>query len=156
MSDVIYLLSGPNLDELGTREPAIYGSTTLSQHVERFREGARRVGMNVTHVQSNFEGDLVEAIHQARVDDALAIVINAASLTHYSWSLRDALANFGGIKIEVHLSNPLARESFRHVSTLAAVVDGSIAGFRELSYDLALAAIVARGDASAKGAADPA
>lgn len=156
MSDVIYLLSGPNLDELGTREPAIYGTTTLSQHVERFREGARRVGMSVTHVQSNFEGDLVEAIHQARVDDAVAIVINAAALTHYSWSLRDALANFGGIKVEVHLSNPLARETFRHISTLAAVVDGSIAGFGVLSYDLALEAIVARRDASFGGAADPA
>ncbi|OYV65258.1 MAG: hypothetical protein B7X07_03790 [Actinobacteria bacterium 21-64-8] len=156
MSNVVYLISGPNLDELGTREPAIYGATTLQQHVERFREGARRVGLGVTHVQSNFEGDLVEAIHQARLDDALAIVINAASLTHYSWSLRDALANFGGIKIEVHLSNPLAREDFRHVSTLAAVVDGSIAGFRELSYDLALAAVVARRDASASSATDPA
>ncbi|HQT99022.1 MAG TPA: type II 3-dehydroquinate dehydratase [Acidimicrobiales bacterium] len=156
MSDVVYLISGPNLDELGSREPAMYGTTTLHEHVERFREAARRVGLSVTHVQSNFEGDLVEAIHQARLDDALAIVINAASLTHYSWSLRDALANFGGIKIEVHLSNPLAREDFRHVSTLAAVVDGSIAGFRELSYDLALAAVVARRDASASSATDPA
>lgn len=156
MSDVIFLLSGPNLDELGTREPEIYGTTTLSQHVEHFREGARRVGLKVTHVQSNFEGDLVEAIHHARTDEVLAIVINAAALTHYSWSLRDALANFGGIKIEVHLSNPLARETFRHVSTLGAVVDGSIAGFGALSYDLALEAIVARRDASARGAADPA
>lgn len=156
MSDVIYVLSGPNLDELGSREPAIYGATTLAEHVARFRERALAAGLTVTDVQSNFEGDLVEAIHRARAEDAAAIVINAASLTHYSWSLRDALANFEGIKIEVHLSNPLARESFRHVSTLAAVVDGSIAGFRELSYDLALDAIVARRGASPGRPSDPA
>ncbi|MDE3007771.1 MAG: 3-dehydroquinate dehydratase [Acidobacteriota bacterium] len=149
MSNVIFLLSGPNLDELGIREPALYGTTTLAQHVARFTERASAAGCAVVHRQSNFEGDLVEAIHEARQDVALAIVINAGALTHYSWSLRDALANFSGIKIEVHLSNPLAREDFRHVSTLANVVDGSIAGFHALSYDLALEAVLALRNASA-------
>ncbi|HEY7931319.1 MAG TPA: type II 3-dehydroquinate dehydratase [Acidimicrobiales bacterium] len=149
MSNVIFLLSGPNLDELGVREPAVYGDTTLSQHVARFSARSSAAGCTVVHRQSNFEGDLVEAIHEARQDEALAIVINAGALTHYSWSLRDALVNFPGIKIEVHLSNPLAREDFRHVSTLASVVNGSIAGFRALSYDLALEAVIALRDTSA-------
>lgn len=149
MSNVIYLLSGPNLDELGQREPAIYGHASLHEHVARFTERARERGFSVKHLQSNFEGDLVEAVHAARDEGALAVVINAAALTHYSWSLRDALANFTGTKIEVHLSNPQARDDFRRVSTLANVVDGTIAGFRELSYDLALEAVVARHNASA-------
>ena len=149
MSNVIYLLSGPNLNELGQREPAIYGHTSLEEHAARFTQRAEERGLSVRHLQSNFEGDLVEAVHAAREEGALAIVVNAAALTHYSWSLRDALANYAGIKIEVHLSNPQAREDFRRVSTLAEVVDGSIAGFGELSYDLALEAVVARRDASA-------
>jgi 3-dehydroquinate dehydratase-2 len=91
-------------------------------------------------VQSNFEGDLIEAIHAAR-ESAQAIVINAGALTHTSWALADALAMFGGVKVEIHLSNPAAREPYRHVSTLAGVVDGSIAGFGATSYDLALDAV---------------
>ena len=140
MSNEILLLSGPNLDLLGTRNPEIYGTTTLAQHVERFSELAKDAGFSVRHVQSNFEGDLIEAVHAAR-DGAAAIVINAGALTHSSWALADALDTFDGVKIEVHISNPAAREPFRHLSTLAASVDGSIAGFGATSYELALDAV---------------
>ncbi len=139
MSNEILLLSGPNLDLLGTRNPEIYGTTTLAEHVERFRQLASEAGFSVRHVQSNFEGDLIEAVH-AR-GDAVAIVINAGALTHSSWALADALDTFTGIKVEVHISNPAAREPFRHLSTLAASVSGSIAGFGATSYELALDAV---------------
>lgn len=140
MSGEILVLSGPNLDELGTRSPEIYGRATLSEHVGRFREAARALGYRVSDVQSNFEGDLIEAVHAARASKD-AIVINLGALTHTSWALADALAIFEGVKVEVHLSNPAAREPFRHVSAIAGVVDGSIAGFGALSYDLALEAV---------------
>jgi len=139
MSKEILLLSGPNLDLLGTRNPEIYGTTTLAEHVERFRQLASEAGFSVRHVQSNFEGDLIEAVHAS--GDAVAIVINAGALTHSSWALADALDTFTGIKVEVHLSNPAAREPFRHLSTLAASVSGSIAGFGATSYELALDAV---------------
>jgi 3-dehydroquinate dehydratase II len=140
MSNEILLLSGPNLDLLGTRNPEIYGTTTLDQHVERFRELASDAGFSVRHVQSNFEGDLIEAVHAAR-GTAVAIVINAGALTHSSWALADALDTFNGVKVEVHISNPAAREPFRHVSTLAGSVNGSVAGFGATSYELALDAV---------------
>ena len=134
------LLSGPNLDLLGQRSPEIYGTQTLAEHVERFTLLAEAEHFSVCHLQSNFEGDLIEAVHGARsVSDA--IVINAGSLSHTSWALTDALATFDGIKVEVHLSNPAAREPFRHVSTLAPVVDGTVAGFGPTSYDLAMDAV---------------
>lgn len=141
MTNEILLLSGPNLDLLGIRSPEIYGSDTLERHVMRFTAQAETRGYAVRHVQSNFEGDLIEEIHAAR-GRTVAIVFNAASLTHSSWALHDALATFAGVKIEVHLSNPAAREPFRHVSTLAGAVDGSIAGFGAISYDLAFDAVV--------------
>jgi 3-dehydroquinate dehydratase-2 len=140
MSNEILLLSGPNLDQLGTRSPEIYGTETLSEHVARFSEQAAARGYSVRHLQSNFEGDLIEAVHAAR-ESTVAIVLNGGALTHSSWALADALAAYSGVKIEVHLSNPAAREPFRHLSTLAGVVDGSIAGFGAISYDLALEAV---------------
>ena len=140
MSKEILLLSGPNLDQLGTRNPEIYGSMTLDEHVENFTRAAEVLGFSVRHLQSNFEGDLIEAVHDARAHSS-AIVINAGALTHSSWALADALAMFSGTKIEVHLSNPAAREPFRHVSTLAGVVNGSIAGFGSNSYLVALDAV---------------
>jgi 3-dehydroquinate dehydratase-2 len=141
MSKEILLLSGPNLNQLGTRDRTIYGSATLEEHVARFSDQAKTHGYSVRHVQSNFEGDLIEAVHGAR-DVNGAIVFNAGALTHTSWALHDALANFPGVKIEVHLSNPAAREPFRHLSTLASTVNGSISGFGAMSYDLALEAVV--------------
>jgi 3-dehydroquinate dehydratase-2 len=140
VSGTILLLSGPNLDLLGTRSPEIYGSTTLSEHVEALRSRAESAGYSVIDVQSNFEGDLIEAVHAAR-ETCVAVVINAGALTHTSWALADALATFEGVKIEVHLSNPAAREPFRHISTIAGVVNGTIAGFGALSYVLALDAV---------------
>ena len=140
MNKEILLLSGPNLAQLGTRSPEIYGSATLTDHVARFERLATSSGFSVRHFQSNFEGDLIEAVQQAR-STAVAIVINAGALTHTSWALSDALAMFDGPKIEVHLSNPAAREPFRHISTLAPVVNGSIAGFGGLGYELAFNAV---------------
>jgi len=141
MSKEILLLSGPNLNLLGTRSPEIYGTQTLDDHVARATQRAKLAGFSIRHLQTNFEGALIEAVHEARRVSA-AIVINAGALTHVSWGLTDALATFNGPKVEIHLSNPAARESFRHVSTLAGVVSGSIAGFGGLSYELGVDAVV--------------
>ena len=138
----IVLLSGPNLDLLGTRSPEIYGTATLDEHVARATAVAATFDLGVRHLQSNFEGVLIEAVHAAR-GNASAIIINAGALTHTSWALSDALAIFEGPKVEIHLSNPAAREPYRHVSTLAPVVNGSIAGFGGLSYELAVRAVAA-------------
>ncbi len=136
---LMLLLSGPNLDLLGEREPDIYGSETLEDHVGAARASAEDLGFDLEHFQSNHEGDLVEAIHGAR-GRAVALIINAAALTHTSWSLHDALAAYDGVVVELHLSNPAAREPFRHTSTIAPVADGCIAGFRGLGYPLAVEA----------------
>jgi 3-dehydroquinate dehydratase II len=138
----LLLLSGPNLDLLGTRSPEIYGSSTLAEHVAAVTERARVAGLTTRHLQSNHEGDLIEAVHEAR-ERSSGIIINAGALTHSSWALADALAIFPGPKIEVHISNPAAREPFRHVSTLAGVVNGSVAGLGALGYLLAVDAVVA-------------
>jgi 3-dehydroquinate dehydratase II len=136
---LMLLLSGPNLDLLGEREPDIYGSETLEDHVGAARTSAEALGFDLEHFQSNHEGDLVEAIHGAR-GRAVAVIVNAAALTHTSWSLHDALAAYDGVVVELHLSNPAAREPFRHTSTIAPVADGCIAGFRGLGYPLAVEA----------------
>ncbi len=141
MSGEILLLAGPNLDLLGERSPEIYGTTTWAEHVARFRSRADAAGYTVRDLQTSFEGDLIEAVHDAR-ENCVAVVVNAGALSHTSWALADALATFEGVKLEVHLSNPAAREPYRHVSTLAGVVNGTIAGFGALSYDLALEAVV--------------
>ncbi|HEX4245639.1 MAG TPA: type II 3-dehydroquinate dehydratase [Acidimicrobiales bacterium] len=142
MSDqaLILLLSGPNLNLLGDREPAIYGDATLTDHVEAARSAAGALGHSLEHVQSNHEGDLIEAVQQAR-GRASAIVVNAGALTHTSWALHDALAAFDGIVVELHLSNPAAREPFRHTSVVASVADGCIAGFGAMGYPLAIEAV---------------
>jgi 3-dehydroquinate dehydratase II len=136
-SPVILLLSGPNLNLLGSREPHIYGTDTLDDHVKRARARAESGGASLEHLQSNREGDLVDAVHAARGRCA-AIVINAGALTHYSWALHDALSTFDGVKIELHLSNTHARDSWRHHSVIAPVVHGSIQGFGRHGYDLAI------------------
>ena len=139
----ILLLSGPNLNLLGEREPDHYGSTTLAEIVALASETAAKLGHAVEHVQSNHEGALIDAIHGARGRCA-AIVINAGAFTHYSYALTDALTMFEGVKIEVHLSNPAARESWRHLSVIAPVVDGSITGLRAEGYRLAIEAVAAK------------
>jgi 3-dehydroquinate dehydratase II len=137
----IVLLSGPNLDLLGEREPEIYGTETLKDHVAAATAAAADHGYTVAHVQSNHEGDLIEAVHAAR-GSADAIIVNAGALSHTSWSLHDALAAFDGVVVELHLSNPAAREPFRHTSTIAPVADGCVAGFGGLGYPLAVQAVV--------------
>ena len=133
----ILLLSGPNLDLLGEREPEIYGTETLADHVATAQHAAARHDLGLRHFQSNHEGDLIEAIHAAR-GTAVAIVINAGAFTHSSWAIHDALSAFDGVVVELHLSNPAARESFRHTSTIAPVANGVIAGFGGLGYELAI------------------
>lgn len=141
MSREILVLSGPNLSMLGSRDPAVYGTTTLAEHIDRVTEAAHAYGFQVRHVQSESEAELIRAIHAARTTSE-AIIINAGALTHTSWSLSDALDIFDGPVIEVHLSHPQAREPFRHTSTVARAATGSIAGFGALSYDLAIEAVV--------------
>jgi 3-dehydroquinate dehydratase-2 len=136
---VVLLLSGPNLDLLGERQPEVYGTQTLADHVHAATEAGHRAGLLVEHVQSNHEGELIDAIHAAR-GRAAAVVVNAGALSHTSWSLHDALAAFDGPVIELHLSNPAAREPFRHTSVIAPVAAGSIAGFGGLGYQLAVEA----------------
>ncbi|MGO8870449.1 MAG: type II 3-dehydroquinate dehydratase [Acidimicrobiales bacterium] len=137
---LIVLLSGPNLDLLGDRQPEIYGAATLDDHVAVATQAAARLGYSVEHHQTNHEGDLVEAVHAAR-GRAVAIVVNAGALSHTSWSLHDALAAFDGVVVELHLSNPASREPFRHTSVIAPVADGSIAGFGGVGYGLAVDAV---------------
>jgi 3-dehydroquinate dehydratase-2 len=139
----ILVLSGPNLNLLGEREPQHYGTTTLAELVALARETAAKFGHDVEHVQSNHEGALIDAIHGARGTCA-AIVINAGAFTHYAYAITDALAMFEGVKIEVHLSNPYAREGWRHQSVISPVVDGSITGLRAEGYRLAIEAVAAR------------
>ncbi|HWD50944.1 MAG TPA: type II 3-dehydroquinate dehydratase [Acidimicrobiales bacterium] len=139
-SGLIVLLSGPNLDLLGDREPDIYGPETLADHVATATKAAVGFGLDVEHLQTNHEGELVEAVHGAR-GRAAAIIVNAGALSHTSWSLHDALAAFDGAVVELHLSNPAAREPFRHLSVIAPVADGCIAGFGGLGYALAVEAV---------------
>ena len=137
---LVVLLSGPNLDLLGQRQPEIYGRATLAEHVATAKDAAQRHGLVLEHTQSNHEGVLVEAVHGAR-DRAAAIIINAGALTHYAWSLHDALASFDGVVVELHLSHPNAREPWRHVSVIAPVADGCVSGFGGLGYELAVDAV---------------
>ena len=142
MSGTILLLSGPNLNLLGTREPEVYGTATLDDHVATATEAAAAHGYGIEHLQSNHEGVLVEAIHAARAT-AVGIIINPGAFTHYAWSIHDALAAFDGPVVELHLSNPNAREPWRHTSVVAPVATGSIVGFGGNGYRLAVDALAA-------------
>jgi 3-dehydroquinate dehydratase-2 len=137
---IVLLLHGPNLNLLGDREPAIYGTATLDDHVAAARKAAGERGLDLEHLQSNHEGVLVDAIHAAR-GRAAAIVINPGAFTHYSWAIHDALAAFEGPIVELHLSNPNAREEWRHTSVVAPVATGTIAGFGALGYPMAVNAV---------------
>jgi 3-dehydroquinate dehydratase-2 len=136
---IILLLSGPNLNLLGEREPEVYGTTTLTELVDDARAAAGERGHELEHVQSNHEGDLIEAIHSARGRCA-AIVFNPGAFTHYAY----ALAAYDGVVVELHLSNPHAREPWRHTSVVAPVVTGTIAGFGAAGYRLAIRAVADR------------
>ena len=135
----ILLLSGPNLNLLGEREPAVYGSASLDDHVARARDVAAERGLSLDHLQSNYEGALVDAVHRARTD-ARAIVINPGAFTHYAWAIHDALTAFDGPVIELHLSNPQRRESWRHTSVIAPAATASIVGLGGHGYEVAVLA----------------
>lgn len=136
----VFVLNGPNLNRLGLREPAIYGSTTLADIETMCRETGGRLGLDIVFRQSNHEGVLVDWLHEA-ADAASGVVLNAGAYTHTSIALHDAIRAIGVPVIEVHLSNVHAREPFRHHSTLSAAAKGVILGFGARSYTLALHAL---------------
>ena len=134
----IFVLNGPNLNRLGTREPEIYGSLTLADYRGKIEQ--RAFGHELVFLQTNSEAELVSAIHTA-TDLRAPVILNPAAFTHYSYSLRDAVANHtstGCVLIEVHISNPNSREEFRRHSVISPVASGVIAGFGVDSYLLAL------------------
>jgi 3-dehydroquinate dehydratase II len=136
----VLVLNGPNLGRLGIREPEIYGTTTFEDLALLCEETGKTLGLDVEVRQTNSEAELIGWVHQA-ADAKLPIVLNPGAFTHYSYGLHDALAMRTAPLIEVHISNPAARESFRHTSVVASVANGTIAGFGMMSYQLALQAI---------------
>jgi 3-dehydroquinate dehydratase-2 len=135
---IIYVLNGPNLNLLGTREPDVYGRETLDEIAGMIEDRARELGLAVDVRQSNHEGHLIDWLHEASAEGAKAVLLNAGGLTHTSVALHDAIKSITVPVIEVHLSNPQAREAFRRHSYVAAAARGSISGFGSLGYLLAL------------------
>lgn len=141
MSDpVIFVLNGPNLNLLGLREPQIYGSDTLDDIAARLEDRGRELGLAIDMRQSNHEGHLVDWLHEAQASGAKAVLLNAGAYTHTSVALHDAIRSIKTPVLEVHLSNPHAREPFRHKSYVAMAARGSVAGFGADSYLMALEA----------------
>ena len=140
MPDTILVLNGPNLNLLGLREPDIYGHDTLDDIAGMLEDRARELDLEVDLRQSNHEGHLVDWLHEAQAIKAKAVLLNAGGFTHTSVALHDAIKAVTTPVIEVHLSNPHARERFRHVSLVGQAAKGTIAGFGALSYMLALEA----------------
>jgi 3-dehydroquinate dehydratase-2 len=141
----VLVLNGPNLGRLGSREPDVYGAQTFDDLSALCREAGRELGLSVEVRQTDDEAELVGWIHEA-ADSRTPVVLNPAAFTHYSYALRDAIAQRTAPLVEVHLSNPSAREEFRHTSVVAAVATGTIAGFGMRSYELALRAIADTGE----------
>jgi 3-dehydroquinate dehydratase-2 len=135
---LIYVLNGPNLNLLGAREPEIYGSDTLDDIAGRLEDRARALGLAIDLRQSNHEGHLIDWLHEAQAVGAKAALLNAGGFSHTSVALHDAVKAVTVPVIEVHLSNPQARESFRRRSLIASAAVGTIAGFGALGYELAL------------------
>jgi 3-dehydroquinate dehydratase II len=138
MAATVYVLNGPNLNLLGTREPEIYGSDTLDDIAGMVEDRARELGLEVEVRQSNHEGHLVDWIQEASAEKAKAVILNAGAYTHTSIAIHDAIKGVTVPVIEVHLSNPHTRESFRHTSYVGRVAKGTIVGFGALGYLLAL------------------
>jgi 3-dehydroquinate dehydratase-2 len=135
---LVLVLNGPNLNLLGAREPEIYGRDTLDDIAARLTDQASALGIEIDLRQSNHEGHLVDWLHEAGARGAKAVLLNPGGLTHTSVALHDAIKSISVPVIEVHLSNPQAREEFRHVSFVAMAAKGTIAGFGPASYALAL------------------
>ena len=135
---LVYVLNGPNLNLLGMREPEIYGSDTLDDIAGRLEDRARGLGLGIEMRQSNHEGHLIDWLHEAQAVEAKAVLLNAGALSHTSLALYDAVRAIGPPVIEVHLSNPAAREAFRHLSYVGMAAKGTVAGFGAFGYELAL------------------
>lgn len=143
----VLVLNGPNLGRLGAREPDVYGTTSYDDLVRACKETAGELGLTVDVRQTDDEAELIGWLHEA-ADGGHAVVLNPAAFTHYAYAVRDAVAivrETNVVVIEVHLSNPAAREEFRHNSVIAGVATGTIAGFGVESYRLALRAVAAHG-----------
>lgn len=136
----VLVLGGPNLGRLGSREPEVYGHLDHAELTERCRVVGEALGLSVEVRQTDDEAELVGWLHEA-ADAGTPVVLNPAAFTHYSYALRDACAQLTAPLVEVHLTNPAAREAFRHTSVIAGVATGTVAGFGALSYDLALRAV---------------
>ncbi len=135
---LVYVLNGPNLNLLGMREPEIYGSDTLDDIAGRLEDKAKALGLAIDMRQSNHEGHLLDWLHEAQAKGAKAVLLNAGALTHTSLALYDAVRSIEIPVIEVHLSNPAAREAYRHRSYVGMAAKGTIAGFGAAGYELAL------------------
>jgi 3-dehydroquinate dehydratase-2 len=135
---VIYVLNGPNLNLLGMREPEIYGAETLDDIADRLQDRAAMLGVEVDMRQSNHEGHLIDWLHEAQARGAKAVILNPGGLSHTSVALHDAVKAIAVPVLEVHLSNPQARESFRRRSLVGAAARGTIAGLGAVGYELAL------------------
>ncbi|MEU6895671.1 type II 3-dehydroquinate dehydratase [Streptomyces sp. NPDC046557] len=146
MSRRVLVLNGPNLGRLGSREPDVYGATSYAGLVESCRTVGAELGFDVEVRETNDEGELVRWLHEA-ADGKIPVVINPGAFTHYSYAMRDAAAQRTAPLIEVHISNPYAREEFRHTSVIASVATGTVAGFGLGSYRLALRALADEVDA---------
>ena len=140
---LVLVLNGPNLNLLGTREPEVYGSDTLDDIAAMLDDRAQELGLRIDLRQSNHEGHLIDWLHEAQARDARAVILNPGGLTHTSVALHDAVKGIATPVIEVHLSNPHAREPFRHKSFVSPVARGTIAGFGARGYMLALDAVAA-------------
>jgi len=140
VTDTIFVLNGPNLNLLGLREPEIYGADTLDDIAGMLEDRGRELGLAIDLRQSNHEGHLIDWLHEAQAVGAKAVLLNPGGLTHTSIALHDAVKAITTPVIEVHLSNPHAREAFRHKSYVGHAARGTIAGFGAISYLLALEA----------------
>jgi 3-dehydroquinate dehydratase-2 len=138
----VLVLNGPNLSRLGSREPDVYGTTSYADLVAHCTAVGASLGLEVEVRQTDDEAELVHWMHEA-ADGAVPVVLNPAAFTHYSYALRDACAMRTATLVEVHLSNPAAREEFRHLSVVAGVATGTVSGFGLVSYELALRAVAA-------------
>ena len=151
MAKTVYVLNGPNLNLLGTREPQTYGRATLADVEKLCRDAAARHRLELKFGQSNHEGEIVDLIHEAGASEAAGIVINAGAYTHTSIAIRDAVAAVEVPVVEVHISNVFARESFRHHSHIAPVAKASLCGFGIAGYALAIEGLAGLIDARRKG-----